>query len=123
MATETIGGTVYLKVNGQQYSLEGEMSVQPATTKNNKVIGPDGSGGTHTVAVVPYIEGTLWDLGGLSIQTLSQVDDATVTAELNNGKVYTLIGACFAAEPKVETVSGKVNFRFEGDDCDEQVAS
>ena len=123
MANNLIGGTVFIKVDGTQYAARGGWKVQPNSNKKTGVAGQDAVHGFTQVPVVPYVEGEVTDLGGLSLQALQNVTNSTVTAELANGKVYTLRNAWYAGEPVIDTTDGKVPVRFEGISCNEQVSS
>ncbi len=43
MAVGPIGGIAFLKINGLQYQLRGELEVQPNTTENDWMANQDGS--------------------------------------------------------------------------------
>jgi hypothetical protein len=119
MANNRIAGLAYLKVDGAQYALRGNLSVSPVRTVRTGVAGQDGVHGYTEAPTVPYIEGDVSDLGGLSLERLHAVADATVTAELANGKVYLLRQAWFAGEMVLNTVEGSMPVRFEGMSCEE----
>jgi hypothetical protein len=114
-----IAGVCYLKVDGAQYALRGNLSVAPARTVRTGVAGQDGVHGFTEAPTVPYIEGDISDLGSLSLQRLHAVNEATVTVELANGKVYLLRQAWFAGELVLNAADGTVPIRFEGMSCEE----
>jgi len=122
MALQRVGGICYLKVDGTQYALRGSLKVQPLSQKREMVVGQDGVHGVKVTPIVPYIEGEFTDLGGLSLVSLGDIEGATVTAELANGKVYALRDAGWVGEHPIDTAEGKLPFRFEGVECLEQTA-
>lgn len=117
MAAARIAGTCFLKLDGQQYDLKGDLSVMPHSIKREGVAGMDGIHGFKETQVVPFIEGTVTLSPGLSVKALQGVSDSTVTAELSNGKVYVLRNAWFAGEPAIDGAEGQVPLRFEGLEC------
>lgn len=119
---QRIAGVCFLKVDGTQYSLRGSMEVQPTVTKREGIAGQDGVHGFKEMPQVPFIEGEFTDMGNLSMVTLAAITDSTVTAELANGTTYILANAWWAVEGKVDTVEGKVPFKFEGLTCIEDLA-
>ena len=122
MASQKIGGVAFLKVDGVQYSLRGNLKIMPLTSTRTGVAGQDGVHGTTRKPVVPYMEMDISDLGGLSVKALQAIDNSTITAELDNGKVYILVNGWYAGEAVVDSMDGKVGARFEGMDCQEQTA-
>jgi hypothetical protein len=118
-----IAGTAFVRVNGQQFQLRGSFRVDPTMETAEYVVGQDGPHGYITKVVAPFFEGEFSDLGGLSIVALQTIRDASVTGELANGKVYVLTSAVFAGRAVLDTVDGKIPFRFEGATCLELTAS
>lgn len=123
MAAERIAGICYLKVDGKQYSVRGNLKVQPLNTKKTGVAGSDRVHGFKEEIVVPYIDVDITDRGTLSMKTLQSVKDSTITAELANGKVYVLRNAWYAGEGEIDGSEGKTTAKFEGLACEEQLAA
>lgn len=114
-----IGGTAYLKINGDQKTLAGSWSVSPTTTVKTGVTGLSGIAGYTDAARIPYMEGSLIDTGNLSIKELESLTDATITLELVNGKTYVGREMYLAGEPSHDASNGEVSVRFEGKDVSE----
>lgn len=114
-----LGGTAYLKINGQQKTLAGSWTVSPTTTIKTGVTGLGGFAGHTETPRVPYMEGSLIDNGGLSIKELEAIKDATMTLELVNGKTYVGQEMFLAGEPAHDAATGEVSVRFEGRNIDE----
>lgn len=123
MSRRRIGGTCYLKIDGTQYALRGNLEISPNLSTRSGVAGMDGIHGYTEKPKVPYVSGDLTDLGGLSITTLHAIDDATITVELANGKTYVLSNAWYADDPNIKADEGTVPFKFEGVDCKEMGVS
>lgn len=122
MAVGPIGGIAFIKINGLQYQLRGELEVSPNTTQNEWEANQDGTMVYTQKAVVPYIQCKFSDSSSLSIQALNAVAGATVQAELINGKVYVLQQAAAWGEFKEDAVKGEITGKFGGVACYEQTA-
>lgn len=107
-------GKLFFKVNGAQYRAKGEFTYNLGADKLTMIAGADGVHGAKSETVVPFIEGKITDGDDLDVKLLAQVQDATVTLELANGKVIALRGAVYAADANVTTGEGEVPVRFEG---------
>lgn len=124
MASKALGGQLFLKVDGTQYRINGTWSVQPNNTKNTGKPGRSGDIPGYTVeTIVPYFEGNATDYGGLSVQALMNITNSTITCELINGKVYTLIGAWYAGDSKIDVTTADIPLRFEGTVCNEALSA
>lgn len=114
-----IAGVAYVKVNGEQYALRGNLTASPSKSERTGVAGQDGVHGYIEMPRVPFIAGNFSTTAGLSIEQLDAITDATVTAELANGKAYVLRGAWTKSAHEIDTAQGQVAVRFEGLSCDE----
>jgi hypothetical protein len=109
-----VGGVAFLKVDGFQYLLRGDLTVSIDRYERTGVAGQDSVHGYTENPRVPFISATLTDIGGMSLAQLQNVTCSTVTAELNNGKVYILRDAWTAEARELNTAEGSVEVRFEG---------
>lgn len=109
-----IAGTAYLKVDGGQYALRGSFTVSIDAFEREGIAGQDAVHGHKEMPRVPFIEGDISLVPELSIEDLAEVTDATVTAELANGRVYLLREAWTAGARELDTEEGKTSVRFEG---------
>ena len=91
--TNRVAGVAYIRVDGRQYALRGNMIVMVDAFERAGVAGQDGVHGFIQTELVPYIEADLSDIGGLSLQQLRAMNNVTVQAELANGKKYLLRNA------------------------------
>lgn len=123
MAAERIAGICYFKVDGHQYSVRGNMKVQPLDTKKTGIAGSDGVHGFKEEFQTPYIDLDITDRGSLSMKTLQSYKNVTVTAELANGKTYVLRNAWYAGEGEIDGSEGKTTAKFEGLECLESMTS
>jgi hypothetical protein len=116
---DKIGGVAYLKVDGNQYALRGNLVVSPDPFEREGKAGQDGVHGFTETPRVPYIEGDITDMGGLSLEKLRAIIDNTVTAELANGKVYVARNAWTAGARELNTSEGTTKVKFEAKKIDE----
>ncbi len=114
-----IAGVCYLKVDGAQYNLRGNLKVNFSSSVRTGVAGQDSVHGFTEAPMVPSIEADISDVGGLSLEALYAISESTVTAELANGKVYVLRQAWFVGEISVATQDGTIPVKFEGKSIEE----
>ena len=109
-----VGGIVYLRIDGKLFPLgDGDITFNIGGLKREAVLLSSGVAGFSAKPQVPYIEGELVHTKELDIAALLKVEDATVTAELYNGKTVVLHHAYFAGDGEF-TSEGKLKFKFEG---------
>lgn len=116
---QPVAGTAFLKVNGSQYPLKGAFTVSPSPVERTGIAGQDRVHGFQELPRVPFIEGDISTLAGLSLEDIAAITDATVTAELINGTVYSLREAWCKAAFEINTRDGQFRVRFEGIEADE----
>ncbi len=103
-----IDGVTYLCKGGVEYSLGGD--------KLESVMGVDRRHGVKVTRIPAFIKATLADGGqGFEVKKLTQIDDSTVTVDLENGKTIKLGHANYAAEGNVTADEGEIDSRFECD--------
>ncbi len=118
-AANRIAGIAWLKVDGRQYPLRGGFTVSPSPTERTGIAGQDYVHGYSEMPRVPFIEGDVSTTPEVSLETLQDVTDATVQAELANGKKYVLRNAWTKSAFEINTRDGQIRVRFEGLDCQE----
>ncbi|MDO8421566.1 MAG: phage tail tube protein [Parvibaculum sp.] len=114
-----ISGTAYLKVDGAQYTLAGSLDVQPMAVKREGKVGLGGPAGYDEQPIIPYIEGEVFLDAELSLTALAAITDATVHAEMANGKNYILRNAWWAGDVVAKAADGTTSIRFEAMACEE----
>ena len=115
-----IAGTAYVKVDGKQYTLAGSLTVSPSSILREGLAGLSGVAGFKETPRVPFIEGEFYTTEGVSLPELERVTNATVTAELANGKVYVLRNAWHSGAVELNAAEGTFTARFEGTEGIEQ---
>ena len=114
-----IAGVAYLKVDGNQYPLRGNFVVSPSVVERTGIAGQDYVHGYSELPRCPGISGDVSLVPELNVDDVERVVNATVTAELANGKTYVLREAWCRAAHELQTRDGQVMVRFEGTSCDE----
>ncbi|PCJ68202.1 MAG: phage tail protein [Rhodobiaceae bacterium] len=114
-----IGGTAFIAYDGNQLQLAGDMTVSPDDVEREGKAGLSGVAGFTETNRVPFIEGTFFTVPELSITEISEITDATVTAELGNGRSYVLRNAWVAGTRELNVADGTVGIKFEGVSCKE----
>jgi len=116
---QRIAGIAFLKVDGDLYPLRGNFTVSPSPIERAGIAGQDYVHGFSELPRVPYIEGDVSTVPELSVEDVANIINATVTAELANGKTYVLREAWSRAAFELNTREGQFRVRFEGVSCDE----
>ena len=109
-----VAGVAYIRVDGEQFSLRGNLVVSIDSAEREGIPGQDGIHGYIERPRVPFIEGDLSDIGGLSIEQLRRMSNVTVQAELANGKKYVLRNAWTSTALELNTADGQTTCRWEG---------
>lgn len=116
---QRMAGIAFLTVDGNQLALRGNFTVSPSAVERTMIAGQDGVHGYQELPRVPYIEGDLSTVPGLSLEDLELETDVTVVAQLANNIQYTLTGATCKAGFEANTRDGQVRVRWEGLTCEE----
>jgi len=118
-----VGGVAFLRVDGFQYLLRGDLTVNPGGFTREGIVGQDGFHGYTETPVTAEISATLTDTGGLSLTQLRNITCSTVTVELANGKMYVLRDAFVTEAFELNTAEGSLAVTFVGAACEELLAA
>jgi hypothetical protein len=116
---QRFAGTAYVYVDGQQLPLRGNFTVSPSVWERTMIAGQDGIHGYQELPRVPFIEGDISALPGVSVDTLVAQTDVNVIAQLANGRQYSLVGATCKANLEENARDGQIRVRWEGLSCEE----
>ena len=121
-AKNRLAGTASITANGQTYMLVGELSYNPSTVKRETLMGQDGVHGFKETPRQGRISGTFRDSGDLTVADVNAMNNATVVAELANGK--TIIGRNMwtVDDQEVKTAEGTYEVVWEGPSVTETIA-
>lgn len=114
MARNRIAGVAFVKVDDRQLELRGSLTVSTDLFEREGIAGQDSVHGYKETPRVPFIEGDFSTTAELSMDFIASITEATVTAELANGKVYLLRDAWTANAREIDAEEGQVQIRFEG---------
>lgn len=114
MANQRRGGLIQIKVNGAIMDAKGDFTVNLGGPKREAIIGVDGIHGFKETIQVPFIEGAVTLAADTDIDTLINLEDATIVSEESNGRTVVLQGAWYAGEGSWTTGEGELPVRFEG---------
>ena len=108
-----VGGIINFKVDGALFKAKGSFTYNIGRPVRESVIGADTVHGFLERPQVAFIEGAITDDQTLNLKSLVEVNGATVTLELANGKVVVLRDAYFAGEGSGTSEEGEIAVRFE----------
>lgn len=114
-----IAGVAYVKINGKQHPLRGNLTVSPSPSERAGIAGQDGVHGFSENPRVPYIEGDFSLTPDLSVEEIQAIDDATVQAELANGHTYVGRNCWCKSALELNTHEGMMRVRFESYEINE----
>ena len=107
-----IGGVTYIVVNGQQYTLAGKWDISESRVKREAKTGLSGRTNFVETPQARFVEGDFQADANLDPDVLGAIVDATVTTELANGRVVTLVHAFCEGDIKTNAADGTCNVKF-----------
>jgi hypothetical protein len=109
-----VAGICYIKVDGEQLEVSGGIECPLLEAKREAVMGLSGVAGFKETAVAPFIKVSAVFTPDFPLDALQNNTEMTITAELANGKVYTLSGGFLVGEPSVKAEDGTTELEFNG---------
>jgi hypothetical protein len=116
---QRFAGIAFLMIDGNQLPLRGNFTVSPSPLERTMIAGQDGVHGYQELPRVPYIEGDISMMPGISLEDILLQVDVTVVAQLANQMQYSLTGATVKGGFEENTRDGQVRIRWEGLACEE----
>jgi Phage tail tube protein len=83
-----VGGTAFVKVDGEQLMLRGDLTISPDNIERKGVAGQDSVHGYTEEPRVPTMKMTVTDRGTVSLTRILGWTNVSVTAELMNLKTF-----------------------------------
>lgn len=114
MANRRVGGIIFFKIDGQQFSAKGNFTYNIGIPKREAVIGSDGVHGFKELPQPSKIEGQITDNDELDLEALLRARDVTCTLELANGKVIVLQEAFYSADGDASSEEGEIQIMMTG---------
>ena len=88
-----LAGTCFVKVNGQQLELQGNIEFPLTSVQRETMLSTTGVVGYKETVVAPYVSGDFIVPAGFPIEDIKENTAQTITVECANGMVYTLSDA------------------------------
>lgn len=114
-----IAGIVTVKVDGSQLRVKSNVTYNLGFDKLEGIVGHDGVHGPKSTPQIPYIAFEMTDKADLSWKKLYGIRNATVTADLANGKTIVLRNSWNASDGEGNSEEANSSLRFEGTDAEE----
>ena len=112
-----MAGTVYIKVDGEQLSIQGDVECPLTTEQRETKLDVAGNVvGYGSSYIAPYIKLTSYFLKNFPIAKVAQEENMTVHAAFENGRTYVLSNAHLVGETPVNPGEGTVPLQFDGED-------
>jgi len=123
MATLRRAGLLALTIDGVRFDVVGNIAYSLGKDVLEPLIGADRFHGFKVTPGTPQMELEIRDRGDLDGEALAQVSDATVVAELANGKAVVLRKAWQASPATAGTEEGAIETVFVGESSEEILAA
>ena len=107
-------GICYIKVDGAQLEIEGDVECPISQTEKERLMGLSGVAGYKETALGPYVKVGAIFTGDFPLNAIATGNTMTVTAEFANGLVYTLTSAWLEGDAPAKPVDGKISLEFSG---------
>src|SRR5260370_42283738 len=104
---QRFAGIAFVMIDGTQLPLRGNFTVSPSPVERTMIAGQDGVHGYQELPRVPFIEGDISLTPDTNLEDIDGMTDVQVSAQLANGKQYTLIGATCKAALEANTRDGQ----------------
>jgi hypothetical protein len=114
-----IAGTAFVFTNGSPIALRGNLTVSPSRVERTGLAGQDRVHGYQELPTVPFMEFDVSLDPTINWEDIELIVDATIQADLINGKSYILRNAWKAGRIEMNTRDGFSRVRFEGMNCSE----
>lgn len=108
-----IAGKCYIKVNGTQFNLRGNMTISIGNEEKEPIVGLDKFHGLKVVPRASFLECDITDTADLDVEALENIQDATITVELVNGKTAVLRNAFQTNALELKAEDGVMTVKFQ----------
>jgi hypothetical protein len=115
MASVDLGGTAYAKIDGTQVALRGSLKINTGGPVRTPVMGMDGTlQGYTTKYEAPKCSFEISDDGTLTLGSLRQLTNTTITMQLANGRTVIIPNGFQTEDIELDAVEGKFVFTASG---------
>lgn len=109
-----LAGTCFVKVNGQQLELQGNMEFPLTLVQRETLLSTAGVAGFKETVVAPYVSGDFIVPTDFPIAEIKDSTAQTITVECANSMVYTLSDAYVTDVIAYKPVDGTLSIKWEG---------
>lgn len=109
-----VAGIAYIKVDGAQLEVSGGIECAIGENTRETVKGLSGVAGYKETHRTPSVKLSAIFRDDFPMDQVIDGTDMTITAEMPNGRVYTLSGAFLVGEPTAKADDGVIDLEFEG---------
>jgi hypothetical protein len=117
-----IAGVVAFTINGATWNVVGDLEYSPTTVIRETVKGQSAVEGYSEMPQQGSVSANLRDQGGTTVYSLNQLTNATIIAQLANGKTVYATPMWQTGEIAVNTQEASFKITFEGPSVIEDVA-
>jgi hypothetical protein len=110
-------------IDGTQFDVVGNIGYSLGEVVLEELIGSDGLHGYKETPGTPLMELEIRDSGSLDVKALTTTTEATVVAELSNGKTLVLRRGYQCGPAEQGSEEGAIPVRFIGSSCEEILAA
>lgn len=112
-------GVVSVRVNGNAMRLRGNVTHSLGGLVREAIEGPVGLAGFRVSGMAPFVEVETIDASDVDLAALQEISEATITAQLRNGKTVVLNDASVVGNIEVSNEDGAFTVRFVGSSAQE----
>lgn len=109
-----LAGTCFVKVNGSQLELQGNMEFPLNVVQRETLLSTGGAAGYKETFVAPYVSGDFIVQKNFPIDEVKESTSQTITVECANGLVYTLSDAYVTDVLVYKPIDGTLSIKWEG---------
>ena len=110
-----VAGICYVKVDGSQLEVKGGIECPVSSLSREAVMALSGVAGYKEIAKRPFVKVSAIVTPDFPLSQLQAGTNMTITAEMSNGKVYTLAGAWMEGDGNdVNGEEGTIELEFSG---------
>lgn len=117
-----VRGLIFFKIDGAQYSGRGSAEYKLSKPKNAAFANLDNSMSIGSEPKLGYIKISLNNYQSVDVGKIEEIEGATVTLEVGNGKMAQAKDAVQTGECGVNAETGEFEVMFESDDVEEITA-
>lgn len=116
-----LAGVASLTINGDSWDVASELEYSPSTVQRETLKGQSRVEGYSEMPMQGYISASLRDRADATVFSLNGLTNATIVAQLANGKTVYGTALWQTGEIGVRTQEASFSIRFEGDSVVEAV--